>query len=100
MARHRAVVNALKHARPSRVAVTLRSPSDGLRVIVADDGHGFPFQGHYDHAALVRQNLGPAILCDRVASLGGNVSVESSASGSKVEMRLPVAAHVQPWRSG
>jgi signal transduction histidine kinase len=86
---HEAVVNALKHGRPSRVSVTLHGQDDGLRVVVSDDGHGFPFEGRYDHAALVRQNLGPASLCQRVASLGGDVSVDSSASGSKVEIRLP-----------
>ena len=90
---HEAVVNALKHGRPSRVSVLLQGDSDGLRVVIADDGHGFPFEGRYDHAMLVRQNLGPASLCERVASLGGDVSVDSSASGSKVEIRLPVATH-------
>jgi signal transduction histidine kinase len=90
---HEAVVNALKHGRPSRVSVSVRGRDDGLSVVVADDGHGFPFEGRFDHAALVRQNLGPASLCERVASLGGDVSVDSSASGSKVEIRLPAATH-------
>lgn len=89
---HEAVVNALKHGRPSRVSVTLQSHADGLRVVVSDDGHGFPFEGQYDHAALERQNLGPASLRERVASLGGDVSVDSSASGSKVEIRIPAGA--------
>jgi signal transduction histidine kinase len=91
---HEAVVNALKHGQPSRVSVTLHSDADGVRVVIADDGHGFPFAGHFDSAALAQQNLGPASLRDRVASLGGDVSVDSSASGSKVEIRLPVPAHV------
>jgi len=89
-----AVVNALQHGRPSRVSVTLQGQVNGLRVVIADDGHGFPFEGQYDHDTLVQSNLGPASLCARVASLGGNVSVDSSASGSKVEIRLPAAAHV------
>jgi signal transduction histidine kinase len=86
---HEAVVNALKHGQPSRVSVMLHGDTDGLRIVIADDGHGFPFEGRYDHRMLVRQNLGPASLCERVASLGGDVSVDSSASGSKVEIRLP-----------
>jgi signal transduction histidine kinase len=90
---HEAVVNALKHGGPSRVSVTLESHHDGLRVVVADDGRGFPFIGHYDHATLVQRNLGPVSLRERVASLGGQVSVESSASGSKVEIHLPLPAH-------
>lgn len=91
---HEAVVNALKHGQPSRVSVVLQSDADGLRVVVSDDGHGFPFEGQYDHAMLAQQNVGPASLRERVASLGGQVSVDSSASGSKVEIRLPVATHV------
>jgi signal transduction histidine kinase len=90
---HEAVVNALKHGGPSRVSVTLERNHDGLRVVVADDGHGFPFIGRYDHATLVQRNLGPASLRERVASLGGQVSVESTASGSKVEIHLPLPAH-------
>jgi len=90
---HEAVVNALKHGRPSRVSVMLHGDSDGLRIVIGDDGHGFPFEGRYDHGMLVRHNLGPASLCERVASLGGDVSVDSSASGSKVEIRLPVVTH-------
>ncbi len=91
---HEAVVNALRHGRPSRVSVTLQRHQDGLHVIVTDDGHGFPFEGQYNHAMLVQNNLGPVSLRERVASLGGEVSVESSSSGSKVEIHLPVAAHV------
>jgi len=90
---HEAVVNALKHGSPSRVIGALQGQADGLRVVVSDDGRGFPFEGQFDHAALVRQNLGPASLCERVASLGGDVSVDSSVSGSKVEIRLPATAH-------
>jgi len=87
---HEAVVNALKHGAPSRVAVTIESDRDGLRVVVADDGRGFPFVGVYDHATLVQRNIGPVSLRERVASLGGHVSVESTTSGSKVEIHLPV----------
>jgi len=91
---HEAVVNALKHAQPSRVSVVLHGDPDGLRVVVSDDGHGFGFEGQYDHTMLARQNVGPASLRERVTSLGGELSVDSSAAGSKVEIRLPVAMHV------
>ncbi len=90
---HEAVVNALKHAAPSRVAVTLESHSDGLRVVVSDDGRGFPFVGHFDHATLMQRNIGPVSLRERVAALGGEVLVDSTASGSRVEIRLPLPAH-------
>ena len=91
---HEAVVNALKHGQPSRVAVTVDGSATALRIVVADDGHGFPFQGRYDHAALLENNAGPRSLFERVVELGGEMSIESSAAGARVEMVLSlVAAH-------
>ena len=68
---HEAVVNALKHGQPSRVAVSVQGAADELRVVVTDDGGGFPFRGLYDHAALAASKNGPKSLLDRVSALGG-----------------------------
>ena len=88
---HEAVVNALKHGDPSRIRVDLDVDNGTLRIIVADDGHGFPFRGRYDHAALVEARLGPASLRERAASLGGTLTIDSAGSGSRVEIALPLA---------
>jgi signal transduction histidine kinase len=85
---HEAVVNALKHAEPSRVAVTVEKSDGQIRVVVADDGRGFPFKGRYEHTALVELSQGPRSLLDRVTSLGGQLTIESSTAGARVEMRL------------
>jgi signal transduction histidine kinase len=90
---HEAIVNALKHAHPSRVAVTVDASEQELRIAVADDGRGFSFRGRFDHEKLIASNLGPASLRDRVTALDGRLTVESSAAGSRVEFVLPVAAH-------
>jgi signal transduction histidine kinase len=87
---HEAIVNALKHGAPSRVWVDVGLEDDILRVTINDDGHGFPFRGRYGHAALAEAHLGPASLRDRAASLGGELTIESEAAGSKVEIALPV----------
>jgi signal transduction histidine kinase len=92
---HEAVVNALKHAHPSRVAITLDAVETQLRISVADDGRGFPFRGRLDHEQLIEKNAGPASLRDRVTALDGRMSVESSPSGSRVEFVLPVAHHFE-----
>ena len=89
---HEAVVNALKHGDPSRVRVDLDVENSTLRIVVTDDGHGFPFRGRYDHTALVEARLGPASLRDRAASLGGTLTIDSAGSGSRVEIALPLAA--------
>lgn len=88
---HEAVANALQHGHPSRIAVDVRVEADHLRVAVTDDGHGFRFQGRYDHRTLMERNLGPTSLCERVASLGGEVTIDSGVSGARVEMFLPLA---------
>jgi signal transduction histidine kinase len=87
---HEAVVNALKHAQPSRVTVTVDGEAGELRIVVADDGHGFAFRGPYDHAALTQTNAAPRSLLDRVTSLGGRMAIESTDSGSRIEIRLSV----------
>jgi signal transduction histidine kinase len=85
---HEAIVNALKHGQPSRVAVTIHGGPDELRIVVTDDGRGFPFRGRYDHAALAETASGPKSLFDRVTALGGHMSVESTDSGARIEMVL------------
>ncbi len=85
---HEAVVNALKHGQPSRVAVSVDGSTDQLRIVVADDGRGFGFHGRIDHDALIEQNTGPRSLIKRVMALGGQMSIESSATGARVEMLL------------
>ncbi len=87
---HEAVVNALKHGQPSRVAVDVQAADHSVRVIVTDDGRGFSFSGRFEHAALVAANMGPVSLRERVASLGGELAIESSPSGSRVELTLPL----------
>lgn len=87
---HEAVVNALRHARPSWVAVDVR-PQDGqLCLVVSNDGHGFPFRGRYDQVALEKAHVGPVSLRERVALLGGTLTIDSRDAGSTVEIALPM----------
>lgn len=83
---HEAVVNAMKHAHPTRVNVNVDSGSDRLRIVVSDDGRGFPFKGRYDHRALGESSAAPRSLFDRITALGGKMSIESSDQGSRIEM--------------
>ena len=87
---HEAVVNALKHGAPSRVSVTVDGGVGYLRLVVTDDGRGFAFRGQLDHAALVQSGGAPKSLLERVTAFSGQLSVESSDAGSRVEMVLPI----------
>lgn len=42
---HEAIVNAVKHAHPTRIAVDVQIDDGVLRMIVSDDGSGFAFRG-------------------------------------------------------
>jgi signal transduction histidine kinase len=84
---HEAVVNAVKHAHPSRVTVTVDAEATGVRILVADDGRGFPFRGRLDHRALLEtQVAAPVSLLERVTALGGEMWIESTDGGSTVEV--------------
>ena len=85
---HEAAVNALKHAQASRVLVDVDSADGHLRISVSDDGQGFPFKGSYSHDTLAAAHVAPRSLFDRVSALGGQISIESSDRGSRVEMVL------------
>jgi two-component system sensor histidine kinase UhpB len=87
---HEAVSNALKHARSSQVSIDVEATASDLRIVVADNGHGFAFRGRLEHKELVRTNAGPVSLRDRVASLDGRLAVESMPTGSRVELVIPV----------
>jgi signal transduction histidine kinase len=85
---HEAVVNALKHASPSSVAVTVDAVGSQLHIVVSDDGRGFGFRGRYEHAALSASRTAPRSLFERVEALGGELAIESRDSGSRVEISL------------
>jgi signal transduction histidine kinase len=86
---HEAVINALKHGHPSRVAVAVEAVDSGLSVTVTDDGRGFPFRGRLDHEAVMHSDAAPVTLRDRVAALNGRIAIDSGARGARVEILLP-----------
>jgi signal transduction histidine kinase len=86
-----AAINALKHAHPSRVSVEVDAGDDGaLRLVIANDGRGFPFRGRLDYDALLASSAAPVSLCERVKELAGTIVIESRVTGSRVEITLPL----------
>jgi signal transduction histidine kinase len=76
-----ALANALKHADPRELRVDVSHDDGTLTVTVSDDGRG---------GAVVRSGSGLAGLCDRVAAVGGSLSLDSErGAGTRVEARLP-----------
>jgi signal transduction histidine kinase len=85
-----AVANAAKHASAKSVHVAASVDDSEVRIDVADDGKGFPFRGRYGVTELTSMKQGPATLKERVTSLGGSLIVDSTAHGSRIEIRLPL----------
>jgi two-component system sensor histidine kinase UhpB len=79
------LINALRHARPSRVDIVVQGDPQRVRISVADDGVGLPTDwarpGHY----------GLRGLADRVAQLGGALQVGNRAEGGvKLSAEIPL----------
>jgi len=79
-----ALQNAAKYAQANEVAVTLLEDHRELVLSIRDDGRGF------DRAA-TPLGAGLQNMADRVAALGGTLTVRSrSSAGTTIEGRLPV----------
>jgi signal transduction histidine kinase len=85
-----ALFNVGRHAHASSVRVEMADDPRELRIVVADNGCGFPFLGRYDHAALIAKNIGPATLKERIVSLQGTLTIESTPNGARLEISIPL----------
>jgi len=85
-----ATVNSARHGSARTVSVSVAVAGLDVTVRVADDGHGFPFVGRYDHDALKERRLGPLSLKYRVEEAGGRLSIESTPHGATVFVRIPL----------
>ena len=85
-----AMVNAVRHGEASQVRVEIHAGDGRITIAVSDNGSGFPFAGSYSHAELVRRNLGPRNLRERVSALNGTVALDTSRSGARLEILLPL----------
>ena len=78
-----ALQNARRHAPGAPVTIHLTTEQDDLVFVVRDEGPGFDPAG-------TRAREGMQIMTDRVAALGGTISVESAQDrGTTVTGRLP-----------
>jgi signal transduction histidine kinase len=87
-----AVVNAVKHGGASLVQVDVKDRDDALMIRVQDNGRGFPFKGSFKQEDLDAQRLGPVLLKHRIAALNGNLAIESTPTGSVLEITIPRGA--------
>lgn len=79
------ITNALRHARPTAITVSVSSCPDGLSVTVADDGAGGP----------VVPGVGLSSLRARAEALGGTLTVGAgSGTGTVLRLLLPAGTRM------
>jgi two-component system sensor histidine kinase UhpB len=87
------LTNVLKHAEASNVSIVLEKKSEGLSLVLEDDGIGFdPENVERDVSGGGRvPGLGLSGMKERVALLGGTIAVESAAGkGSTIFVQIPL----------
>jgi signal transduction histidine kinase len=88
-----ALSNVARHARATRIDVSLDVDDDSVRLLVRDDGRGLS-------SAIIdgipgNAHVGIAGMRERLAAVGGEVAVRNaSAGGVEVEIRVPNTAAV------
>ena len=85
-----AVTTAAKHGSASHITVGLSTHDNRIWILVVDDGHGFPFHGKLSLAEVRESGVGPSMLAERVAALNGDLALESTGSGARVQISIPL----------
>ena len=89
-----ALVNVRKHSRAHSAMVRFGS-QDGLwKLVIYDDGNGFPFAGRFTLKELDCLRRGPAVIKERIRAIGGDLVLESTPGhGSRLEITIPLKGY-------
>lgn len=86
------VHNLIRHAGARRGLLRLGADADGLTLRVEDDGRGFCPARVAAHDAGSDGGYGLYSVRERLGLLGGTMTIESGADGTRIRLRLPLAA--------
>lgn len=80
------LANAVKHAHASSIKLELHRNNSHADITVTDDGSGFELDG-------AREGLGLRLMRERVAEIGGSITVESApGAGTVVSASIPAVS--------
>lgn len=80
------LVNVSRHARASRVCITLHREADSISIEVADNGQGITLNGHRK-----RGSFGLMGMKERIGALGGELSIERRpGQGTRLTASVPL----------
>jgi two-component system sensor histidine kinase UhpB len=92
--------NIVRHSGARRVQVAVSRDSRGVTIVIRDDGKGFDVPAARNRAAR-GGSLGLISMAERVALVGGSLSIESSpGSGTIVRAEFPLARGGEPTPGG
>ncbi len=84
------LVNVRKHSGAKSVYIRFGSQNGFWKLVIDDDGCGFPFSGRLTLTELDDRHRGPAVIKERVRAIGGDMVIESSPGhGSRLEITVP-----------
>ncbi len=84
------LVNVRKHSHASSVYVRFGAQNGLWKLVIDDDGGGFPFTGRVTLTELDDLHRGPTVIKERVRAMGGDLVIESSPGhGSRLEITVP-----------
>jgi signal transduction histidine kinase len=84
------LVNVRKHSGAKSVYVRFGTQNGFWRLVIDDDGKGFPFSGRRSLGELDGLHSGPTVIKERVRAIGGDMVIESSPGhGSRLEITVP-----------
>jgi PAS domain S-box-containing protein len=83
------VSNAVRHGHCSVVQIQIAHIGENVSLSIIDNGCGFHLGD--DITDSCAKDFGPKMLTSRVLSLGGSVSVQSTYTGARVDVTLPLS---------
>jgi signal transduction histidine kinase len=84
------LVNVRKHSGAKSVYIRFGSQNGLWKLVIDDDGRGFPFSGRLTLKELDDLHRGPSVIKERVRAIGGDMVIESSPGhGSRLEITVP-----------
>jgi len=83
------ITNVHRHSKASALTVRLGCVGNNWVLVMVDDGIGFEFHGVWSLEQLMTSGQGPRVMKERVQLLRGNLMIESTPTGARIEISIP-----------
>ena len=83
------ITNVRRHSKASALTVRIGCVGNNWVLVMVDDGIGFEFRGVWSLEKLITAGVGPRVMKERVYSMHGNLMIESTPTGARIEISIP-----------